>query len=386
MNTLRRLRDVRWLYPLLNRTRTALGRAVMRFCHARWGVEGRTVFFSSYAGRGYSDNPRAVSEALRALRPDLSIVWQFEGGVAPEGTPDYVRVVPAHSLRALRAFSTARCVVDNLNRPQYMLKFPGQLYVQTWHGDRGFKRVLFDMGTNEPFPDGAQMDLAVSGSAFGSRVYRSALHYEGEIMELGCPRNDLLVRNPPAVAAEARAALGIPEGAKALLYAPTFRDATCGAKQAAGLDLVRVRETLESATGERWVCLARGHEQSLGVAADGARDVSAFPDVSRLLLACDMVITDYSSIGGDFMLLDRPAIYFQPDRDAYDAERGLYFDPDRSPLLVAHSEAELLELLSRPIDAAANCRAVLEFFGANETGHAGEAVARWISERVEKPG
>ena len=62
-----------------------------------------------------------------------------------------------------------------------MLKFPGQRYVQTWHGDRGFKRVLFDMGTNEAFPDGAQMDLAVSGSDFGSRVYRSSLRYGGEV-------------------------------------------------------------------------------------------------------------------------------------------------------------------------------------------------------------
>ena len=109
--------------------------------------------------------------------------------------------------------------------------------------------------------------------------------------------------------------------------------------------------------------------------------MSDFPDVSRLLLACDMVITDYSSIGGDFMLLKRPVIYYQPDRERYD--RALYFDPDRSPLIVAHTEAELLGLLSGPIDAAANCRAALDFFGVHESGRAAEAAARWIARRLD---
>ena len=382
MSLLQTLRGIKWLYPALNALRRVGGRALMRWYHARGGIVRNTVLFSSYAGRGYSDNPRCVSEALHALRPDVRILWQFEGGRAPADVPDYVEVIPAHTLRALRAYSTCHCFVDNLNRPQYMLKFPGQFYMQTWHGDRGFKRVLFDMGTNEPFPDGAQMDLAVSGSRFGSRVFRTSLRYKGEIQELGCPRNDLLIENPPDVAALTRAELGIAEDVRVLLYAPTFRDATQGAAQSATFSLEAARRMLEARDGTRWICLARGHEQNRGVASDAALDVSDYPDVRRLLLIADMLITDYSSIGGDFMLLNRPVIYYQPDRGDYDAERGLYFDPDASPLLVAHDPDELTAMLSRPIDAAANCRAVLAYFGAHETGRASvaaaERIARWL--------
>ena len=43
----------------------------------------------------------------------------------------------------------------------------------------------------------------------------------------------------------------------------------------------------------------------------------------------------------------------------------------------------LLEILSKPIDAAGNCRAVLDFFGARESGHAAEAVAEWIARRLD---
>ena len=380
MSVLDRLRRMKWVYPLLNGARRTGGRLLMRLFHAMGGVDGNTVLFSSYVGRSYSDNPRRISEALHELRPETRILWQLLPGRAPDDLPDYVEVVPARTLRAVRAFSTARCFVDNFNRPQYMLKFPGQLYVQTWHGDRGFKKVLKDMGTGEPFPDGEQMDLAVSGSDFGSRVYRSALGYRGEIMEAGCPRNDILVRPPEGLAQAVRRELDIPGGVRVLLYAPTFRDATAGQAQRALLDLDRVRAALERSTGQAWVCLTRGHDLNRGVDA-GQRDVSGYPEISRLLLAVDLLITDYSSIGGDFMLLDRPVIYYQPDRAQYDRE--LYFDPDRSPLIVAHSESELLELLSRPIDAAANCREALAFFGAHESGRAAEAVAAWIARRLD---
>ncbi len=376
------LRRTKLLYPLLSALRWRGGRLLMRLFHAT-GRRERAVLFSSYVGREYSDNPRRISEALHALSPETRILWQFAGGVKPEGAPDYIEVVPARSLRSLWAYSTVEAFVDNFNRPHYMLKFPDQTYVQTWHGDRGFKRIMKDMGTGEPFPDGDQMDLAVSGSRFGSGVYRSAFGYRGEILEAGCPRNDVLLENPPEVAERVRKALGLDARQKVLLYAPTFRDATEGRPQAAEFSLRQVRDALERLTDEKWVCLTRGHEKNRGVEADEGIDVSAWPEVSELLLFCDMLITDYSSIGGDFMLLGRPVIYFQPDRGDYDKERGLYFDPDASPLRVAHSHEELIERLPEWLNGRENCREALAFFGTCETGHAATEAAKRLLELME---
>ena len=67
--------------------------------------------------------------------------------------------------------------MDNFNRPVHFLKFADQIYVQTWHGDRGFKKILYDMNDGLKYPDYAQMDLAVSGSDFGTKNYRSAFRY-----------------------------------------------------------------------------------------------------------------------------------------------------------------------------------------------------------------
>ena len=378
---MRGARRIPLLFVILDGSRRHMGRLYMRLCRAVFGIDRQTVLFSSYTGGSYSDNPRAISEALHTLRPDLRIEWELLPGRGGD-LPDYVRKVRARSPEALRAYACAGCFVCNNNRPNYMLKFPGQLYVQTWHGDRGFKRVLYDMGRGDAFPDGGQMDLAVSGSRFGSGVFRTAFRYAGEILQSGCPRNDALV-NPPTGAAEAaRAALGIPAGARVLLYAPTFRDANAGDSMRATLSLEKVCRQLAQTTGGEWICLTRGHGMNRGVQSDAARDVSDWTDVSALLLACDLLITDYSSIGGDFMLLGRPVIYYQPDIGEYRRERELYFDMETSPLMRATDEEELLALLSRPIDGAANCLACLEFFGATETGRAAHSVAEWISSRL----
>jgi hypothetical protein len=68
----------------------------------------------------------------------------------------------------------------------------------------------------------------------------------------------------------------------------------------------------------------------------------------------------------------------------YNAERGMYFDPDESPMLVAHTEQALLDILSRPIDAPGNCKAVLDFYGTSESGRAAEAVAERIGKEMGK--
>lgn len=373
-----RLRKLPILYPALSAVRMKAGALYMRLCHAIRGVDHTAVLFSSYNGRGYSDNPRPVSEALHRLRPDLKIVWEFQRGCLPGDLPGYIHPIPAHTLRAVRAYATAGVIVCNNNRAHYMQKFPGQIYVQTWHGDRGFKKVLLDLHSDDHVPDGAQMDLAVSGSRFGSQVYRSSMRYHGEILEVGCPRNDALVCHTPEDVAAARAALNIPTEARVLLYAPTFRQAERGRIQHSELNLEAVRQKLEAVTGQPWLALTRAHGNARAIESGGQRDVSQWPSINEILLATDLLITDYSSVGGDFMLLNRPVIYFQPDRDAYNRERSLYFDPDASPLKVAHSEAELMEMLAHPFDAEENCRQVLAYFGARETGRAAQAVAERI--------
>ncbi len=383
-----RLKRNKALFTVLNTLKKApypLLSCWMRLCHAVCGVEKDKVFFSSYDGKLYNDNPRAVAEALHAIAPQAKLLFRLSGkGMASPDIPDYIQKVPHSGLKALREMATAKVIVTNAGMKIWMRKFPDQLYVQTWHGDRGFKKVRLDLEPKSRnfLAESRRIDVAVSGSDFGSGVYRSGFAVKGEILDVGCPRNDLLLKNPPDVAHRTREALGIAEDARVLMYAPTFRTGTSGSVQDAPLSLEKVREALEAQTGERWVCITRGHIDSRGIRSDAQMDVSAWPEPSELLLISDMLITDYSSIGGDFMLLNRPVIFYMPDLADYNDERGLYFDPEKSPLIVAHTQDELLALLEKPIDGPANCKAVLDFFGCRETGEAAKAVARRIAQEL----
>ena len=152
----------------------------------------------------------------------------------------------------------------------------------------------------------------------------------------------------------------------------------------AGFSLKKLHAALERETGEKWVILNRGHSNNAGLRADEGMDVSAFPDVSRLLLVTDMLITDYSSICGDFMLLDRPILLYHADAESYAADdHGLVFDPATSPYRIARSEAELIEMACHPTDPAENCRALREFYDTKESGHAAQAVAARIRQILQ---
>lgn len=376
-------------------------RAYIRLVRLFRGVKRNKAVFVSFNGKSYSDNPRFVSEALHALAPDTEIVWLFVDPEAKRGiVPDYVRCVSdANGWQAYTELATAAVLLSNFGL--YKLpKSKKQFFIQTWHGDKAFKKVLYDSDfvTTELHVTEAEpgyCDLAVAGSEYGKRQYESAFRYKGKILMEGTPRNDQLVSGDPARAERLRRTLEISADTKVLLYAPTLRREQATSREAQpikALDLKATLDTLEARDGCRWICLLRAHPSVVGLAGAGGdariRDVSTFEDMSDLMTVGDMLITDYSSCAGDFALLGRELVLFQADRQEYlEKDRTFYFDISDSPYLVAEDQQELEAIIAglTPEKAAENCRQILEFYGDCETGHAAQSVAKiildWMNNR-----
>ena len=85
------------------------------------------------------------------------------------------------------------------------------------------------------------------------------------------------------------------------------------------------------------------------------REASSYPAVNDLLIAADVLITDYSAIAFDYSILCRPIFCYAYDYDTYLAERGTYFQiDDKYPNKSCRTEEELLARI-KGIDYKAEC-------------------------------
>jgi CDP-glycerol glycerophosphotransferase len=182
-----------------------------------------------------------------------------------------------------------------------------------------------------------------------------------------------------------RAQLGIDSGTTAILYAPTFRD-----WQREVLDPPLNLERLCTALPANTLLLVRGHYWTTDHARLGAlvergalRDVSAHPVTEDVLLAADVLVTDYSSVMFDYANLDRPIVIYAADWERYRRERGTYFDLlAEPPGIVETTEDGLTDALRsgryRSTEAAERRAAFRKQFCAWDDGAAAERVVRRI--------
>jgi CDP-glycerol glycerophosphotransferase len=212
--------------------------------------------------------------------------------------------------------------------------------VQTWHGTP-LKRLGFDVsrlrGSVRKFEHHwdeheRNWQYVVSPNRFATPILRQAYRLTGEILETGYPRDDVLAGAEREERSRAlRRRLGIPDGVRTILYAPTFRDHVRDGRGRYRLDLRLDLERLRDAAGPDTVILFRKHHyivDAVPTTGDGfVRDVSDFPDGTELLLAADVLVTDYSSMTVDFANTGRPMLFFTYDIDTYrDEVRGFYVD------------------------------------------------------------
>jgi CDP-glycerol glycerophosphotransferase len=293
------------------------------------------VLYNSFNGR-FSDSPRAIYEELVRRGRATHHAWIASN---TDGFPAEVNTMPLYSVRYQREAGRAGYTVSNLQMPTNFRKRPGARYVQTWHGTP-LKRIGFDnerwqknpRGLDRVARDLAKWDFLVSQNPFSTEIFRRAFRFDGEILETGYPRNDAL--NAPdasATRARVRESLGIPDGVRAVLYAPTWRDDTVDAGGTLQFPLAPDLERIAAQLGDDHVLLLRLHyllAAHLGDELRGAgRNVSEHADIRELYLAADVLITDYSSAMFDFAVTGKPIVFFTYDLDEYrDQVRGFYFD------------------------------------------------------------
>ncbi|WP_139005409.1 CDP-glycerol glycerophosphotransferase family protein [Arthrobacter crystallopoietes] len=351
------------------------------------------IVFESGLGKQYADSPRYIYEELVRRNDPRKRVWIYNGKFPYRDAN--TKVVKRLSPEYYWYLGKAKYWVNNQNFPHYLRRRKDGIMIQTWHGTP-LKRMLHDLqevhGRDEDYLRRVsnavrQWSVLLSPSPYATQAFRSAFKFDGPVLEAGYPRNDVLARGKDnGISAEVRRKLGIAEGTRTVLYAPTFRDSDSVGAGKFRFDLPFDLERFHEKFGPETVLLLRMHVLiSNGIeipesVRDSVIDVSSYPEIQELYLASDILVTDYSSVFFDFAILRRPIIFFAYDLELYrDTLRGFYLDYSVDlPGPIVETE----EALYAAIEAAessdperdARLEAFVTKFAPMDDGHAAERV------------
>lgn len=303
-------------------------RQLFYFCK----VKNNRVVFMNFAGRGYGDSPKYITEYLLKNYSNLDLVWiTYEDQYFPQG----VRSVKYGTLKAYYMLGTAHVWVDNVRYSKGIKKKKSQFYLQTWHASFSQKKLEKEaedlIGRNyvkQAKNDGKIVNLMLSNSLLQTKDFRTNFWYDGEIMECGYPRNDVLLKesNNYKKIEIIKQNLEIKKDDKVVLFAPTFRDSNDLSNYI--LDYEELRNSVSVHYGSHAVVLVRLHPNVARIAnglnyGNGIINVTGYPDMQELLLISDLLITDYSSSIFDMMLINKDIIVYATDVQEYHKKRGL---------------------------------------------------------------
>lgn len=317
--------------------------------------------FGAWKGERYSDNSKYLFEYVKANHPEITSLWITKNKLAYE-------LVRQHGYQAaffgswratwacMRASVAISCVDLNRDLPGYAISAKTKL-IQLWHGlgpkayklrrmserekiaveQMGFaSRVINKLALiygyilNHQWYNGIKWlpyklmpsyDLVVTTSKMGVDKMNQVFGKRAKRVEiLGYPRHDHLV-NDGDQHGDANKRIKV-------LYAPTHRSESgaCAIKQA---------EELKRALSEypEIDLVVKFHDltnpsEGAGLHILDEREIEQ--DIYTILPTIDVLITDYSSIYTDFLLLDRPIIFIPFDLADYrDNDQGFLLDYDR---------------------------------------------------------
>lgn len=324
---------------------------IMRF-FSLMPVQNKIVF-SSFNGKNFSDNPRALFLALRKEYGDsVKYVWLVENC---DLNITGAIVIKSFSIMSLYHLATAKLWIDNTRKREWIRKRKNQFYIQTWHGGLSLKKIEKDVEDVLDYRyvldakhDSEMIDIMLSGCKWSTLLFKNAFWYNGEVLECGLPRNDVLFLEENNTKIEVRKQYKIGENTKLILYCPTFR--ADGNVNCYDIDYSRLVVACKEKFGTEWCVILRLHPNIQAIQQgmeynNILKDGSLVHDINKLIVSSDLIITDYSSCMFDAAEIGKNVVLYTPDIEDYNMDRGMYFSLDELPFQYARNNDELINTI-----------------------------------------
>ncbi len=231
----------------------------------------------------------------------------------------------------------------------FVAKSRGSIYIELWHGfplkTLGLLHKNISSEMKRKFHEEFNMiDIITSYSAFYTTLLNACVGVdESKYIITGMPRNDLLIKSNGKENLKSLLDIKV-EDSKIIFYLPTFRKGFFNLIEGSFLrngifgideDLNELNRFLEQ---NDILLIFKPHPME-------EKFFEKFPKTDRIIFirnsdlekhqidlyeilnAADLLITDYSSVYFDFLLLNRPIIFIPRDLDVYRETRGLLLEP-----------------------------------------------------------
>lgn len=302
-----------------------------------------------------------------------------------------------HSFSFMLLYARAKYVFicDNFLPAASCKKRKETQVIQLWHSCGLMKKMGYDTAGDIPaYYKGnvyRNYDLVTVSAPCCVPFLTSAMRQEeGVVQAVGVSRTDIWFSEKWL--SEIREAFFqcFPEavGKRILLWAPTFRG-NASAPQLAGAEAI---DFLEKHLGDEWIVIRKVHPHIEKAGCNTVPDTTGYSEWSseKLLAVTDVLVTDYSSILFDYVILQKPFVLFAPDREEYERERGLYVEYDSITPHIAEDPVQLAQQVkyvwthrnqTEELNILKQCR---EYHTASCDGHATERILDYLERRNKR--
>ena len=309
--------------------------------------------FGAWYGNRYSDNTSYLFEYVIKEKKEITAVWlsdkrEIISNLRSKGFKAFHKNSILGFYYGCRAAVTfVNCGYSDVN----MYAVGKSLKVQLWHGIP-LKKIKYDDKINEnkyhnPFYNGIKsallfifpflndlFNLIISSSKEVTLRMASAFRVDpAKIIETGYPRMDRIFAPKDEQLNLINLRQEWSEFGKIILYAPTHRkEGQGGASLFDSMDFQIFNEILSNNNAAMFIKMHYHHELNNNYLVNKSfsniiyLEESDVPDINNILPFVDVLITDYSGVLLDYLILDKPIIptsfdledYIKTDRELYE--------------------------------------------------------------------
>lgn len=352
-------------------------------------IKNNRIICINFNGKGYGESPKYIVEELLKNKNDFEIFWSVND-IKDTSLPKEIKKIKFKSFKFFLVLYTSKIIINDVRFGLFFNKRKNQVYIQTWHGCLPLKKIENNaVGKLSHYyeaimkHDSRITDVMVSNSDFFDWLCKNAFLYNGPILKVGCPKDDFLINeNKLEIKEKVCRKFKIDTDSVLVLYLPTFRNNyDCNPYD---INFSELKKIIQEKYNLKCEIVIKLHPLAIDKYKfeneDEVVNANMYSDIQQLLLAGDIIITDYSSVMFDGLIANKTVILYAKDMNNYGKERGYYFEFEELPFHIAKNNTELMRIVKENDlnDMKKNYISFKKKVGLIEKGTASTEVSKYI--------